>query len=100
MLGIPVELEKRTQTGVEGLLKCGAVESFFASSEGVKVPTAVIPLAWAIMSLLVRVFHSEQKQLTWSEAWMRAKDVLQLSYQSLRSLHNLVIGWERHIGNV
>ncbi len=51
ILGIPVELEKRTQTGVEGLLKCGAVESFFASSEGVKVPIAVIPLAWAIMNL-------------------------------------------------
>ena len=100
MLGIPVELEKRTQTGVEGLLKCGAVESFFASSEGVKVPTAVIPLAWAIMSLLVGVFQSKEEQLTWSEAWVGAKNALQLSYQCLRCLHNLFIGWERHIGNV
>jgi hypothetical protein len=53
MFGIPVELENRTQTGVEGLLKCGAVESFFASSEGVNVPQVVIPFAWAIVRLLV-----------------------------------------------
>lgn len=38
MLGIPVELEKRTQIGVLGLLKCGAVVSFLTSSEGVNVP--------------------------------------------------------------
>lgn len=55
MLGIPVELENRTQTGVEGLLKWGAVESFFASSEGVNVPTVVIPFAWAIVRLLVDI---------------------------------------------
>jgi hypothetical protein len=52
------------------------------------------------MSLLVKVFDAEKQELTWSEAWMRAKDALQLSYQSLRRLHNFFIGWERHIGNV
>ena len=44
----PVELEKRTQTGVEGLLKCGAVESLPASAEGMNVPLSSSPLAWAV----------------------------------------------------
>lgn len=48
MLGIPVELEKRTQTGVEGLLKCGAVESLAASADGMNVPLRSSPLAWAV----------------------------------------------------
>ena len=45
MLGIPVELENRTQIGVDLLLKWGAVDSFLASSEGVKVPVRISPLA-------------------------------------------------------
>ena len=48
MLGIPVELEKRTQMGVVGLLKWGAVESFAASGEAVKVPPTIMPLACAV----------------------------------------------------
>lgn len=47
MLGIPVLFEKRTQTGVEGWLKCGAVESLAASGVGVKTPLRISPLAWA-----------------------------------------------------
>jgi hypothetical protein len=45
MFGIPVEFENLTQTGVEGWLKWGAVESFFASAEGVKTPLRISPLA-------------------------------------------------------
>lgn len=45
ILGIPVEFENRTQTGVEGLLKWGPVESLAASAEGVKVPVRIIPFA-------------------------------------------------------
>jgi hypothetical protein len=48
ILGIPVELEKRTVIGVDGLLKWGALESFAASAEGVNVPVTTIPLAWAV----------------------------------------------------
>ena len=52
--GSPVELEKRTQTGVDGLLKCGAVESFFASAEGVNVPLSISPLACAVRHVSVK----------------------------------------------
>src|SRR5271154_2825592 len=45
MLGKAVAFEKRTRTGVEGLLKWGAEESFAASGVGVKVPLRRIPLA-------------------------------------------------------
>ena len=48
MFGRPVELENRTETGVDGLLKCGALESFPASAEGVKVPLIRIPFPWAM----------------------------------------------------
>jgi hypothetical protein len=47
MLGSPVVLEKRTVTGVEGLLKWTAVDSFEASAEGVKTPLTNPPLACA-----------------------------------------------------
>ena len=42
---MPVELEKRTSTGVEALLKWGAVEREAASEVGVKVPLVRRPLA-------------------------------------------------------
>lgn len=45
--GIPVELEKRTITGVDELLKCGAFDSEAASAVGVKVPLVKWPLACA-----------------------------------------------------
>ena len=45
MFGIPVEFENLIQTGVEGWLKWGAVESFLASAEGVKTPLRISPLA-------------------------------------------------------
>ena len=47
---MPVELEKRTMTGVDLLLKCGAEESEAASDEGVKVPFVNRP--WACASHL------------------------------------------------
>lgn len=49
MLGMPVELENLTQTGVLGLVKWGALESFFASAEGVKVPLSNSPFACAVV---------------------------------------------------
>jgi hypothetical protein len=45
MLGIPVELEKRTQTGVLAAVKCGALDSLDASAVGVKLPARSAPLA-------------------------------------------------------
>lgn len=45
ILGIPVELEKRTQTGVLAALKCSALESLEASADGVKLPDRIIPFA-------------------------------------------------------
>lgn len=48
ILGIPVELENLTQTGVEGALKCGPVDSLAASAVGVNVPESNIPFAWAM----------------------------------------------------
>lgn len=48
MLGMPVELEKRTMRGVEGLLKWGAVENDAASGVGVKVPVTSRPFACAV----------------------------------------------------
>jgi hypothetical protein len=45
MVGKAVAFEKRTRTGVEGVLKWGAVESFSASGVGVKVPVRRMPLA-------------------------------------------------------
>lgn len=43
--GRPVEDEKRTVTGVEVLLKCGATDREDASLVGVKVPLSRIPRA-------------------------------------------------------
>jgi hypothetical protein len=42
---MPVEFEKRTDTGVDGLKKCGAFESEDASGVGENVPVRRIPLA-------------------------------------------------------
>jgi hypothetical protein len=42
---MPVEFEKRTMTGVEELLKCGALESEAASAVGVNVPLVRWPRA-------------------------------------------------------
>jgi hypothetical protein len=46
-LGKPVEEEKRTVTGVEGWLKCGAVVRLEDVALGVKVPVRRWPFAWA-----------------------------------------------------
>lgn len=48
--GRPVEFEKRTVMGVEGLLKCGAVERDAAVEVGVNVPFRRRPLPWAVGS--------------------------------------------------
>lgn len=45
IFGSPVELEKRTQTGVLAALKCGALESLDASGDGVKLPARSVPFA-------------------------------------------------------
>jgi hypothetical protein len=45
MVGKAVAFEKRTRTGVDALLKCGAAESSAAAGVGVKVPLSRIPLA-------------------------------------------------------
>ncbi len=42
---IPAETEKRTVTGVDELTACGALVSFAAPTEGVKVPEYIRPLA-------------------------------------------------------
>ena len=45
--GRPVEEEKRARMGVEGRVKCGALERVEARGVGVKVPRRRRPLAWA-----------------------------------------------------
>src|SRR5277367_2440867 len=45
--GMPVELEKRTETGVDGRFKWGALLSVAASAVGVNVPFSMMPLACA-----------------------------------------------------
>lgn len=45
--GIPVELEKRTITGVDGRVMCGALLRDSASGSGVKVPVSKTPRACA-----------------------------------------------------
>jgi len=47
-VGRPVLLEKRARMGVEGLWKCGAVESEAAAAVGVKVPVRRMPRAWTV----------------------------------------------------
>jgi hypothetical protein len=43
---MPVEEENRAITGVEGLLKCGALERDEAAAVGLKWPVRRTPLAW------------------------------------------------------
>ena len=45
MTGMPVELEKRTVTGVDGRFKWGALLSEAASGVGVNDPFNMMPLA-------------------------------------------------------
>src|ERR1700733_11918315 len=45
--GMPVELEKRTETGVAGRFKWGALLSAAASAVGVNDPFSMMPLACA-----------------------------------------------------
>ena len=45
IVGSPVELEKRTKTGVDGELKCSALESSAAFADGVNVPVSKVPFA-------------------------------------------------------
>lgn len=45
---MPVELEKRTMTGVDALLKCGAEDKEAASEVGVNVPFVRRPCACAV----------------------------------------------------
>jgi hypothetical protein len=45
IVGIPAEIEKRTVSGVDELTACGALVSFAASAEGVKIPEYVTPRA-------------------------------------------------------
>src|ERR1700739_3752217 len=47
MVGIPVELENRTVTGVDARVMCGALVSFVAPVDGLNVPLTIRPLAWA-----------------------------------------------------
>jgi hypothetical protein len=51
--GMPVLLLKRATTGVDGLLKCGAVVSWEAVVVGVKWPVRRIPRACAARVLVV-----------------------------------------------
>ena len=78
MLGMPVELEKRTMRGVEGLWKWGAVESEAASAVGVKVPVTSCPFACATDGLggCSMEFYIGGLS-TWSVTWMVAKCALQ-----------------------
>src|SRR5262245_40907510 len=46
-IGIPVEFENRTDTGVDARLACGARVNEEASAEGVNMPLSTTPLAWA-----------------------------------------------------
>ena len=45
IVGSPVEFEKRTRIGVEGELKCSALESSAAFADGVNVPVSKVPFA-------------------------------------------------------
>src|SRR5207249_3117412 len=47
IVGTPVESEKRTVTGVDGLPAWGARVSVAAAGDGVNVPEHINPLAWA-----------------------------------------------------
>ena len=47
MLGRPVDEEKRSVMGVEGVVKCGALERVEAVGVGMKVPVRRWPFAWA-----------------------------------------------------
>tara|TARA_R110002003_G_scaffold196_5_gene15306 strand:+ start:12927 stop:13079 length:153 start_codon:yes stop_codon:yes gene_type:complete len=48
MFGMPVDELKRTVTGVDAALKCGADVRLEALVEGVKVPVRRWPFAWAV----------------------------------------------------
>lgn len=48
IVGKPVDEEKRTVTGVEGWLKCGAEVRSEPAGEGVNVPVRRWPFAWAV----------------------------------------------------
>ena len=69
ILGRPVELENLTQIGVEGLLKWGAMDNFFTSSDGVKVPVRVIPFAWPGI-ILIGNCEYYLVHLTWTNTWI------------------------------
>lgn len=56
ILGSPVELENRTQTGVLAAPKCGALESLAASADGVKLPSSSVPFAWAMERIVLAFF--------------------------------------------
>jgi hypothetical protein len=47
MIGIPVELENRAVTGVEGRVMCGALVKAAAPGAGVNVPVSMEPFACA-----------------------------------------------------
>src|SRR5579871_5049159 len=47
IVGSPVASEKRTVTGVDARVACGARVSVAASAEGANVPSHMSPLAWA-----------------------------------------------------
>src|SRR4029079_14214657 len=47
MFGKPVELEKRTVTGVDDRRACGARVNVAASDDGVNIPAHIIPFACA-----------------------------------------------------
>ena len=90
--GIPVLLLKRTETGVDGAWKCGALESFAASEVGVKVPVRRTPFACAEGKVSeAEEYWGEGRKRTWSKAWMLAEDGLQLGYEIFARLHDLLV---------
>src|SRR5580698_629585 len=81
--GIPVELEKRTETGVFSRIKCGARERDLASGTGVKTPVSIVPLAWAGRKPGLR-------PKIWSNCWSR-------SLARARSFSSLGSGMVTHL---
>jgi hypothetical protein len=94
---MPVELENLAMTGVDGVLKCGAVESVLAIGDGVKVPWRRMPLAWAVEGHS-ELFHrgTTVSSITWTESWRSVESIFQRRHQLLSCLDHCFVSGKRH----
>lgn len=102
ILGRPVEEEKRASTGVEGRVKCGALERVEAWGVGVKVPRRRRPLAWAEVRR-VGQFVVEGKRIrerrTWTMAFRCVEGAAESLDECFACCDDLFVRWERHVGS-